>query len=291
MANGPVWKIELYVPTPHADAFSETVEPFAGAVTLFAIEGTGESRISAYGSDAPDEGALNLAVADTAALANLSVPPVHVVWLPEIDWIAENQARFAPVRAGRFHIHDSYHRDPPPAGAVPVMVDAATAFGTGHHGTTHGCLEALDRLLVAGRFRGPILDLGCGTGILGIAAAKAARLPVVASDIDPIAVRMAQENAAINGVIPYMRIFESRGLESASVRRHGPFGLILANILARPLQKLAPAIAAVRAPGAPVILSGLLHAQETQVLAAYRVQGLFLRSRLRRDEWSTLVLG
>ncbi|MBO6781739.1 MAG: 50S ribosomal protein L11 methyltransferase [Alphaproteobacteria bacterium] len=290
MSNGPVWKIELFVPTPHGDAFAEAIELFAGALTLFAIEGTGESRINAYGGEAPDEAALNDAVAAAATAAGVAVPPVHVVWLPDIDWVAENQARFEPVRAGRFHIHDSYHLDPAPAGAVPVMVDAATAFGTGHHGTTRGCLEALDALLVAGQVRAPILDLGCGTGILGIAAAKAARMPVVASDIDPIAVRRARENAAINGVASWMRIFESRGLEAVSVRSHAPFGLVLANILARPLQKLAPAISSARAPGAPVILSGLLHAQEPQVLAAYRTQGLFLRARLRRDEWSTLVL-
>lgn len=290
LTSGPVWKIELFVPTAHSDAFADAVEPFAGALSLFAIEGTGETRITAYGSDAPDEAQLKAALDAVAEALDVSMPPVHVVWLPDIDWVAENQARFAPVRAGRFHIHDSYHLDPPPAGAVPVMVDAATAFGTGHHGTTHGCLEAFDMLLTAGAVRAPILDLGCGTGILGIAAAKSARVPVLASDIDPIAVRMAQENIRVNGVARYMRAVYSRGLEAVAVRQHGPFGLIFANILSRPLQKLAPSIAVARAPGAPVILSGLLHHQEPAVLSAYRAQGMALRMRLRRDEWSTLVV-
>lgn len=288
--TGSAWKIEFFVPTISQDAFSDALEPFSGVVNLFAVEGTGESRITAFGADAPDEIALNAALADVAATEGVSTPVVHVVWLPDIDWVAENQARFEPVRAGRFHIHDSYHLDPPQAGTVPILVDAATAFGTGHHGTTRGCLEALERLVCAGDVSAPILDLGCGTGILGIAAAKALRLPVIASDIDPIAVTMARVNVRLNGVSDYMRVFESRGLEAGELRRHAPFGLIFANILARPLQRLAPAIAASSGSGVPVILSGLLREQEQQVMSAYRVQGLSLVARIHHDEWSTLIM-
>lgn len=284
------WKIEFFVPTISQDAFSDVLEPFSGVVNLFAVEGTGESRITAFGADAPDEAALNTALTEVASAEGVSTPPVHVVWLPDIDWVAENQARFVPVRAGRFHIHDSYHLDPPLAGTIPVLVDAATAFGTGHHGTTRGCLEALELLVRAGDVRAPILDLGCGTGILGIAAAKALRLPVIASDIDPIAVTMARANVLLNGVSAYMRVFEGRGLEAGELRRHAPFGLIFANILARPLQRLAPAIAASCGSGVPVILSGLLREQEQQVMSAYRVQGLSLVARIHHDEWSTLIM-
>lgn len=292
MAGDAVWKIELYVPTACADAFADAVEPFAGALSLFAVEGTPETRISAYGADAPDEAALDAAVAGAARAADVVTPPVRVVWLPDIDWLAENRARFAPVRAGRFHIHDSDHMDPPPPGSVSIRVDAATAFGTGHHGTTRGCLEALDAIL---RWRaclpaGPVLDLGCGTAILGIAAAKTLRRPVVASDIDPVAVVMARNNVRTNGVVARVRVFEGRGLESAAVRHGRPYALVFANILARPLVRLAPAIAASLVPGAPVILSGLLHRQEQTVLSAYRMQGLHLIRRIRHDEWSTLVL-
>ena len=136
-----------------------------------------------------------------------------------------------------------------------------------------------------------IVDLGCGTGILGIAAAKAMRARVIGSDIDPIAVAKARENVRVNGVSAFMRTYESRGLDAVMVRRHGPFGLVLANILARPLERLAPLIAAHRASGAPVILSGLLRTQEPQVIAAYRRAGLHLRARIHHDEWSTLICG
>ncbi len=274
--------------TAHND-FANALDPFTGAISLFPIKNTAKTRITGYGAGAPDEAALALALTETADRAGVSTPPVHVVWLPDVDWVAENQARFAPVRAGRFHVHDSDHLDPPPAGALPIRVDAATAFGTGHHGTTRGCLEALDRMICAGSGGAPVLDLGCGTGILAIAAAKAMRVRVIASDIDPIAVARAHANVRLNGVGTFVRVYTSRGLEAAAVRRHGQFGLVLANILARPLERLAPSIAAQRRPGAPVILSGLMRVQEPQVISAYRRAGIFVRTRIHHDEWSTLI--
>jgi len=289
VAGNAAWKIEFYVPSVAHDDFADTLDLFADVISLFPIEGTSETRITGYGAEAPDEQALAVALSDAAGRAGVTAPAVHVVWLPDVDWVAENQASFAPVRAGRFYIHDSDHMSPPPAGAVPVRVDAATAFGTGHHGTTRGCLEALDRLIRSGTVSAPVLDLGCGTGILGIAAAKAMRARVVGSDIDPVAVAKARENVRVNGVSAFVRAYESRGLDAVAVRRHGPFGLVLANILARPLERLAPLIAAHRAPGAPVILSGLLRTQEPQVIAAYRRAGLHLHARIHHDEWSTLI--
>jgi ribosomal protein L11 methyltransferase len=289
VAGSDAWKIELFVPSVAHDAFSDTLEVFTDVISLFPIEGTTETLITGYGAAAPDEAGLAAALAETAKRMGTAAPVANVVWLPDVDWVAENQASFAPVRAGRFYVHDSDHMDPPPAGAVPIRVDAATAFGTGHHGTTRGCLEALDRVINAGLASAPVLDLGCGTGILGIAAAKAMRVRVVGSDIDPTAVAKARENVRVNGVAAYMRTYESKGLDAVAVRRHGPFGLILANILARPLERLAPLIVAHRVPGAPVILSGLLREQEPQVIAAYRRAGLFLRARIHHDEWSTLI--
>ena len=289
MTGNAAWKIELFVPTAVHDAFVDALDVFIEAISLFPIEDTGETRITGYGSDVPDEAALAAALADTAHHADVPVPLVHVVWLPDVDWVAENQASFAPVRAGRFHIHDSDHLAPTPAGAIPIRVDAATAFGTGHHGTTRGCLEALERVIRAGRGYAPVLDLGCGTGILGIAAAKALRTRVIAADIDPVAVTRARENVRLNGVGAFVRTYASRGLDAFSVRRHGPFGLVLANILARPLERLAPAIAAQRRAGAHVILSGLLCRQEPQVIAAYRRSGIFVKARIHCNEWSTLI--
>jgi ribosomal protein L11 methyltransferase len=289
VAGNDVWRVEFFVPSVAHDAFSDTLELFTDVVSLFLIEDTDETRLTGYGAEAPDTAGLAAALADTALRMGTSVPAANVMLLPDVDWVAENQASFAPIRAGRFYIHDSDHLDPPPAGAVPVRVDAATAFGTGHHGTTRGCLEALDRLINAGLVSAPVLDLGCGTGILGIAAAKAMRVRVVGSDVDPIAVTKARENVRVNGVAAHMRTYESRGLDAVAVRRHGPFGLVLANILARPLERLAPLIAAHLAPGAPVVLSGLLRTQEPQVIAAYRRTGLFIRARIHHDEWSTLI--
>jgi ribosomal protein L11 methyltransferase len=289
VAGNDAWKVELFVPTVAHDAFSDTLEHFADVISLFPIEDTDETRITGYGAEAPDEVGLAVALTETAQRMGTAPPVADVVLLPDVDWVAENRASFPPIRAGRFYIHDSDHMDTPSAGAVPIRVDAATAFGTGHHGTTRGCLEALDRLIRSGLASAPVLDLGCGTGILGIAAAKAMRVRVVASDIDPIAVAKARENVRVNGVAARMRTYESRGLDAVVVRRHGPFGLVLANILARPLERLAPLIAANRAPGAPVILSGLLREQERQVIAAYRRTGLFIRARIHHEEWSTLI--
>ena len=256
------------MPRTAHDDFANALAPFPGAISLFPIENTDETRITGYGADAPDEAALAVALTDTADRAGVSTPPVHVVWLPDVDWVTENQANFVPVRAGRFYVHDSNHLEPPPAGAVPIRVDAATAFGTGHHGTTRGCLEALDRIINAGTITAPVLDLGSGTGILAIAVAKAMRVRVIASDIDPVAVSLARKNVRLNGVGAFVETYASRDLEAVAVRRRGPFGLVLANILARPLERLAPAIAAHRAPGAPVSLSGLMRTQEPQVIAA-----------------------
>lgn len=298
MAGTSVWKIELAVPSAVDAAFVAALDAFTTTLSMFPDEHTGETRITAYGADAPDEAALAEALRTAAAATGVLTPAADVVWLPDIDWVAQNRDSFAPVRAARFHIHDSYHLEPPPFGSIPIHVDAATAFGTGHHGTTRGCLEAIEGVATArgrwGAARGslaPVLDLGCGTAVLGIAAALRLRVPVIASDIDPAAVAMARENVRLNGVARLVHVYESAGLDAAAVRRYAPFGLILANILARPLVRLAPAIAGALAPGGLVVLSGLLTWQEQQVLSAFRTRGLFLRARIRHAEWSTLVVG
>jgi ribosomal protein L11 methyltransferase len=293
MSASPVWKVAFAVPRAHGDAFAMAVEPFVGALSMFEAPGAPRADITGFAADEPDADAVRGAVAECARICGIAIPPVDIVWLPAVDWVAENQASFAPIRAARFHIHDSYHREPAPAATIPIMIDAATAFGTGRHATTFGCLEAIERVATRRRRAAlaPVLDLGCGTGVLAIAAAKRLHLPVTASDIDPEAVARAHENAALNGVGALVTVHESSGLAVAAVRRAGPFGLVLANILARPLVAMSPAIARATAPGGTVILSGLLTAQEPQVLAAYRRQGLYLTDRVRREEWSTLVLG
>lgn len=292
MSTSPVWKVTLAAPARWSDAFAAAIEPYVGALSMFETPDRRRVDITGFAADEPDRAALLRAVGDLAAARGLAAPDIDIVWLPAVDWVAENQASFAPIRAARFFIHDSYHLDPPPAGAIAIRIDAATAFGTGRHATTFGCLEALDRLATWRRRAelAPVLDLGCGTGVLAIAAAKRLHLPVTASDIDPEAVAMARQNVRRNGVAGLVRVHRSAGLDAVAVRRPGPYGLIMANILARPLVALAPAITGALAPGGRVILSGLLVGQEAQVLSAYRGQGLFLAARIRHEEWSALVL-
>lgn len=293
MTATPVWKVTLAVPARLGEPFAMAIEPFVGALSMFETPDRRLTEITGFSADEPDSAGLLPAVAEVAGAHGIASPPVDIIWLPAVDWVAENRASFEPIRAGRFHIHDSYHLDPPTPGTIAIRIDAATAFGTGRHATTHGCLEAFGRLAMRGSRAAlaPVLDLGCGTGVLAIAVAKRLHVPVTASDIDPEAVAMARNNAGVNGVADYVRVHQSVGLDAAAVRRPGPYGLILANILARPLVALSPAIAAALQPGGVAILSGLLVTQEAQVLAAYRRQGLYLRDRIRRGEWSVLTVG
>ena len=204
--------------------------------------------------------------------------------IAERDWLAENRRAFPPQRIGRFLIHGSHWREAAPAGAIPIEIDAATAFGTGEHPSTRGCLIALDRLAKARRFRRP-RDIGTGSGILAIAAARTLHRPVIASDLDPGSVRVARHHARCNGVADHVRV--ARGSGAGRSRGHD---LVFANILARPLALMARGLARAAAPGGVAILSGLLRRQEAGVLAAYRPQGLSLRSRIVIDGWSTLIL-
>ncbi|HQF30963.1 MAG TPA: 50S ribosomal protein L11 methyltransferase [Hyphomicrobiales bacterium] len=213
---------------------------------------------------------------------------VLVEELPDIDWVAASLAGLSPVAAGRFFVHGSHDRHRVPAGKTAIEIEAAQAFGTGHHGTTAGCLVAIDDSLKARRYRRP-LDLGTGSGVLAIAIARTLRVPVLATDIDPVATKAARENAVANRAGPLIEVVTAAGFDHPRLRNGGPFDLVIANILARPLVMLAGAIAGNLACGGRVILSGLLTTQEEMVEAAYRGRGLVVARRLRIGEWSTLV--
>jgi ribosomal protein L11 methyltransferase len=215
--------------------------------------------------------------------------PLAVEALAPADWVAVGLAQLRPVFAGRFVVHGSHDRHRVPPGRIRIEIDAAQAFGTGHHATTAGCLEALDRLLGARRFRSP-LDLGAGSGVLAIALAKALRARVLAGDIDPVAVRTARDNARRNGVAPLVRVVEAAGLAHPALRAAAPFDLVVANILARPLMELAPALVRALAPGGALVLSGLLSHQRERVVAAYRAQGARLVSARVVAGWGVLTL-
>ncbi len=285
------WKYELTVPAPAASAFAEALAPLADAVSLLDMARADGWRVLAYGVGAPDEAALAAAVAGIARAAGVAPPPCDLVWLPSTDWLAENVESFQPFRVGKFYIHDRQHRQPAPPGTLAIEIDAATAFGTGLHASTRGCLKALDRLARAWEsHHGAILDLGCGSGILAIAAAKRLRGPVLAADIDREAVRVTRRNARRNGAQGRVRAVRSDGMGAGAVAAGGPYMLVLANILARPLTRMAPALSRHLAPDGTLVLSGLLVEQERQVLAAYANFGMVLAARWRDQGWSTLTL-
>ena len=258
--------------------------PPADAVTV--LQGDAQAdwwTVEAIFTTPPDESEL----AHGLETAGLDAAALAAVTLPEVDWVRATLARLTPVKAGRFLVHGSHDRGRHPPASVAIEIDAGTAFGTGHHGTTLGCLIALDAILKQGRPR-RVLDIGSGTGVLAIAAALACHAMVMASDIDPEAVRVTRDNARLNGA----RVSAERaaGAEAPAVRAQAPYRLILANILARPLVSMAGRLRRMSAAGGTVVLSGLQIDQERWVTAAYRGHGFRLVRRIRIDGWSTLVL-
>lgn len=284
-----IWLMETVVPAPAAEALAEILSRYADAVTAFEEADAGQRRLSAYAEVAPDRAHIEAALAGAAARLGVAAPKLRVDRLPPTDWLAENRKSFPPIAAGRYTVLATHHPAPRSTGRIVLRLDAGPAFGSGSHETTRGCLIALDRLARARRFRRP-LDLGCGSGILALAMARTWRRKVLAADIDPVAAAAARANARRNGLGGLVRAVVSDGFASRRVGRAAPFDLIVANILARPLCRMAPALAAALAAGGGVVLSGILRAQEAQVLAAYRAQGLRLRRCLVLGEWVTLVL-
>ncbi|MBX6426988.1 MAG: 50S ribosomal protein L11 methyltransferase [Variibacter sp.] len=268
-----------------AGLLGEMLDMDAASVSVF--EADRRWSVAIHCAAAPDLEALRALIVEIAGAE--AAAGLEIEKLARQDWVAASLAGLSPVRAGRFFIHGAHDRARVPPNAVPIEVEAALAFGTGHHGTTRGCLLALDRLLKARRPR-RVLDVGTGTGVLAIAAAKAARRPVLASDIDRQAARIARANARANGVGAFVETIQANGLRGRRFRERAPYDLLLANILLGPLQRLAVPVARLTAPGGCVVLSGLLAGQVNAALAAYRPQGLALARRLDLEGWATVVL-
>jgi ribosomal protein L11 methyltransferase len=280
-----MWTISVVVPGEAAGLFQLALEPFCVAVAA-EIHGP-HWRVTGYCADVPDAGAFDTALGVAAAGVGIAQPRPMLAELPETDWLAENRKSFPPVRVGRFYIHRTHHDRPPAGGRIAIRLDASLAFGSGTHASTQGVLLALDALARRHRFR-RILDLGTGSGILAIAAAKLWPARVVATDIDPNSARLARENAAANGAAPRIAVHAGPGLRA--VPRGLRFDLVLANIQVRPLASLAPAIRRRIGPGAHVVLSGLLLADESEALAAYRAHGFAAAARVPLGDWVTLVM-
>jgi len=275
-----------------ADLIVESFEPAETAASAFETDaplpGGGKAwRVEVYFGFAPDESAMRDLV--EAAAGAEAAAAVEFGRTAQQDWVANALAGLAPVRAGRFLVHGAHDRAKLRAGDVGIEIEAALAFGTGHHGTTRGCLMHLDRLLKRRR-PGAILDVGCGTGVLAIAAARVLRERVALGDIDPVAVAVANANARLNGVAPQVKAIVAKGVESRALREGAPYDLVFANILARPLRALAPSLGAVMAGSSEAIVSGLLLADVPGVLTAWRGQGFYLAERIDLEGWASLRL-
>jgi ribosomal protein L11 methyltransferase len=287
--TGAIWRAAVDAPdVDAADAAAAALGMVCGTVSAFAAPGDAW-RVEGFAAARPETALIEAALALAWAGRAGEPPALTVERVAERDWLSENQASFPPLSAGRYFIHGSHHRERVPAGRVALIIDAATAFGTGEHATTQSCLLALDRLARQGR-RLRVLDMGTGTGILAIAAAKTWRRKVRARDIDAEAVRVTARNAAVNGVAALVAVRRSDGYRDRRLRRGGRFDLVLANILARPLMLMAKDLARALKPGGVAVLSGLLARHEAAVLAAHRAQGLTLRRRIAINGWHTLIL-
>ena len=263
----------------------ERLKPEPTGLGVFELEdGSGLWEVGGYFTSAPDLTAL--AVLEAAFAAK----QFAVSELPETDWVSKVKRELQPVEAGRFFIYGSHDADKVPQDRIALLIEAAMAFGTGHHGTTLGCLRALERLLVNGFQARSVIDVGCGTAVLAMAAAAIWPDPVLASDIDAVAIDVARANVSANNLSHKVSCFEAPGFESLDMRKRAPFDLVFANILKGPLISLAPAMSSNMKTGGYAILSGLLIEQAETVLASYHENDLHLEHREDIDEWSTLTL-
>lgn len=282
MTTAPIWKASVTVAKERAGniaALFEITPPRPQAVLIdeepFGLNAT----VEALYNDLPDGG----------LLSRLAKVEIHVALVPDQDWIRLSQEGLPPVRAGRFFVFGAHDGGLVPHGAIPLRVEAGLAFGTGHHESTALCLSLLSDLAKQRRFHRP-LDLGCGTGVLAIAMARLWRTHILAADIDPVAVEVARENALRNDTSPFVQSLVADGLSNPALAAAAPFDLVVANILAGPLTRLAGEISRALSYEGVLILSGLLRWQENLVLGFYRARGLVLRTAKRDGNWSALLL-
>lgn len=284
----PLWRLEVTVPQITVLAFEDLLSGHCVAVSSFGDDGTGW-RVEGYTDREPDELNLNEALSVTASAFGQDPPSLRIEFLTPRDWLADNLSSFEPLHVGGFFIYPSHFDGPTPPASTPLQIDAGTAFGSGTHPTTATCLIAMTHLAKRQQIRA-VLDLGCGSGILAFAASKLWPTNVIATDIDPEAVRVTRQNAAINHLRHRVRVLCSNGLRHWMIAKSAPFDLIVANVLARPLMSMANDVVSAVSPGGYVILSGLMTRDAPWVAAKYGAHGLRLCERWPQDGWTTLVM-
>jgi len=246
-------------------------------------------RLEALCAELPDVETVQRALSSVTQAFGIDMPEIHIEVVHAIDWIKAALASHPPVWAGRFYVHGRHEPTLARGRAIDLKIEGGRAFGTGNHQSTRGCLLAIDALAKRRKFR-RLLDVGTGSGVLAMAMAKRWRVPVMGIDIDPIAAGIARDYAQLNEVAGLTRFIAGDGFGHREIRARGPYDLISANILARPLKRMAPDMRRMLKPGGRIILAGLLDRHENLVLSAYRAQGLRLVQRIRLQEWTTLIL-
>jgi len=284
------WSATVVAPFEQIEVFELAFNDLTSIVSQYEVEEDKLWAVEGLFVDAPPRDELAKRVALAAQALGVAEPELVIAKIPQKDWLTESVASFPPLRAGRFYIHGDHIPPPYPPGAIRLKLNAATAFGSGEHASTRGCLLALDDLRKRDHNFTRALDMGCGTAILALAAAKAWHRPVLAADIDPEAVRVSRLNARQNGSTGLVKAVLSDATGNRDVLAGKPYGLITANILARPLMAMAADLTNLLDHGGYLIMAGLLTRQEAMVLTAYRMQGLRLERRYRLKPWSTLVL-
>jgi ribosomal protein L11 methyltransferase len=284
-----LWSVAVTTTPQLGEVFSQAFDD-ALAQTVFAPPRRGKAQINAIYDAEPDAKAITGRLAVIAFLNKTKPPRFQIKEMPKLDWLKKVAADFPPLPIARWTVHGGLHRKAVPDRRNALQIDATSAFGTGEHPTTRGCLMMLDRLLKKNGAGCRALDIGCGSGILAMAFAQARRKKALGIDLDPESVLVAQHNVRANGLQKFVRIALGNGYRNRIVRKNGPYDLILANIFAGPLSHMAKDLKRHLKPGGKAILSGILSHQANKVLAAHRMQKIYLVKKLKIGEWSVLLL-
>ncbi len=285
------WQVLFMLPANAVGTAEEAFSDISTSVANFETdEENGIWTFELICDEKPDADEINRRLLVITALHNIPMPEISIEQLVQADWLSQVARDFPPLSIGRFFVHGSHVPPSPKPSSISIQVDAGAAFGSGEHGTTRCCLEALEFLAQSRKFP-KILDMGTGSGILAIAAAKLWKTDILAVDLDPVSVRVTDENTVTNKVQKFIKTGVSDGYSAMLIKRAATYDLIIANILARPLIAFAPHLKGNLAEGGVAVLSGLLVSQEKQVLAAHRVHGLVLKKKFTHQGWCTLIIG